>query len=121
MGVALVCVLVTHREPLLLSTVPSGMGPPELMYAMGDISGDILLLWGSPETPNGIILEYVVERSSGSGNFSAVKTVVVPGFPSYLDTQIRPFTNYCYRVIAANRVGSTRGPSQCLLTPEAGV
>ena len=110
------------KRPLPLPpTVPTGMGAPQLMYVTGGVSGNILVLWGSPQTPNGIISQYTVERSTGGGSFSVVKTVVVPAFPSYLDVQVVPFTNYCYRIDAANSAGATTGPSQCLLTPEAGV
>ena len=97
------------------------MGPPVVMYTTGDIAGNIVVLWGSPQTPNGIILVFTVQRSSGGGNYSTVATVAAAAFPSYLDSQIVPFTNYCYRVIAANSVGSTTGPPQCLLTPQAGI
>ena len=96
------------------------MAAPQLMYVTGGVSGNILVLWGSPQTPNGIISQYMVERSAGGDNFSVVKTVVVPAFPSYLDMLVVPFTNYCYRIDAANSAGTTIGPPYCLMTPEAG-
>ena len=43
-----------------------------------------MVLW----EPNGIILVFAVDRSSGGGNYSAMATVAVPASPSYLGSQI---------------------------------
>lgn len=72
--------------------------------------------------PNGIILEYRIERSlSDEDNFTLISTLDGSAVTRALvDIDTEPFTAYDYRVVAENSAGSASGPAANLTTPEAG-
>jgi usherin len=104
-----------------LFLVPEGLSAP---FVSASIGQPVLIAWTPPESPNGIILSYRVERSeegSGSANLTTIGTL--PGStPSLVigDQTTTPFTLYLYRVIAENSAGSEASPFNEFLTLEAG-
>ena len=72
--------------------------------------------------PNGIILEYRVERSLVDGdNFTVIGSLDGAAVPLVLvDINTEPFTTYKYRVVAENSAGVDVGPAANITTPEAG-
>ena len=74
-----------------------------------------------PTLPNGVILQYQVERSvSGDDNFTTISILAGNVSRVVVDTSTQPFTTFEYRIVAANGAGSTTGPSTSFTTPEAG-
>lgn len=82
----------------------------------------ILITLTPPTTPNGIILEYQVERSlAGEGNYTIIGVLDGASIAlALVDTDTEPFTTYDYRVVTVNSAGAARGPAVNFTTPEAG-
>ena len=82
----------------------------------------VLITLTPPTTPNGIILEYQVERSlAGEGNFTVIGVLDGASIAlALVDTDTEPFTTYDYRAVAVNSAGAARGPAVNFTTPEAG-
>ena len=98
--------------------VPEGVPPPILLDG---VASTVLISWDTPSSPNGVILEYQVEKNEGGdNNFTAIATVAGNAFRVFVDTNILPFTTYEYRIVVVNGAGSTTGPSANFTTPEAG-
>lgn len=85
-------------------------------------SGSVLISWNPPQTPNGVILRYRVERlQSTPDGFTEVVTVPGTSTPlAHTDSSLLPFTVYYYRVVAENSAGSVTSQSASVRTPEAG-
>ncbi len=84
----------------------------------------MVIAWSAPITPNGIILNYTVERRE-EGSSGATPTIVgtLPGSAPILvigDRMTAPFTLYSYRVVAENGAGSLASEFISFLSPEAG-
>ena len=82
----------------------------------------VLITWTPPSTPNGIILEYRLERLlADEDNFTVVGSLDGASIAlALVDTDTEPFTSYEYRVVAENSAGVARGPAANFTTPEAG-
>ena len=103
----------------LLPPVPEGV--PALIVLDG-IGSTALLSWATPTSPNGVILEYQVERDeSGDDNFTVIGFVAGNGSRVFVDTDTLPFSTYEYRIVAVNGAGSATGPSANFTTREAGI
>ena len=72
--------------------------------------------------PNGIILEYRVERSLvDDDNFTVVESLDgAATLLAVVDINTEPFTTYDYHVVAENSAGVGVGPAANFTTPEAG-
>ena len=103
----------------LFLTVPEGVPAP---FVAESISDTVLISWDSPAAPNGIILNYYIERATvGGANFTRIGTVAGGATRVFVDTTTLPFTEYEYRIVAENSAGSAAGPSTTFTTPEAGI
>ena len=82
----------------------------------------VLITLTPPTTPNGIILEYRVERSlAGEDNFTVIGVLDGASIAlALVDIDTEPFTTYDYRAVAVNSAGATTGPAVNFTTPEAG-
>ena len=74
--------------------VPEGLDAPNVQPIL---STEILILWSSPSSPNGIITSYEVIRD---GN-----TIVSLSSFQYRDRNLDPYTDYSYQIIACNSRG----------------
>ena len=81
------------------------------------VSGEVIVSWALPEQPNGVILFYHIERAS-SPNDSPMRIGNTTA-RMFLDTAVRPFTPYWYRVVVVNAAGEAFGPYGNITTPEA--
>lgn len=68
----------------------------------------ILLTWRPPESPNGVIISYILYRDN-------VAISNVTGL-TYTDTGLEPITQYSYSIAAINRVGTVRSESVFVTT-----
>ena len=101
-----------------LLTVPEGV-PAPFITSTGQ---RVLITLTPPTTPNGIILEYQVERSlAREDNYTVIGVLDGASIAlALVDTDTEPFTTYEYRVVAVNSAGAARGPAANITTPEAG-
>lgn len=99
-------------------TVPEGV-PAPFVTSTGQ---RVLITLTSPTTPNGIILEYQVERSLvGEENVTVIGVLDGASVAlALVDTDTEPFTTYDYRAVAVNSAGAATGPTVNFTTPEAG-
>ena len=99
---------------------PAPEGVPAPLVTNG-IATTVLVSWAMPALPNGVILEYQVERGiSGDGNFTTVSVLGGNVSRVVVDTRTQPFTTYEYQIVTVNGAGSATGPSTSFTTPEAG-
>ena len=69
----------------------------------------ISVSWSPPQTPQGVIIRYVIFKYQPPSNATAVRSLEVPG--SQRDGVIgdlRPYTQYKFTVIACNSYDCTR-------------
>lgn len=99
--------------------MPEDIPAPFLTSSTGQ---RVLITWQPPFTPNGIILEYRVERSlAEEDNFTAIGSVDGAAVAlALVDIDTEPFTTYEYRIVAENSAGVGTGPVANFTTPEAG-
>ena len=95
-----------------LEAPPTGQSPPTLRETNQPLG--VAVSWSSPDTPNGIVTRYEVERrlvvlADDSSSMSEFALVFGGSEMSYndQDPSLRPFTSYEYRVTAINSVGNT--------------
>jgi len=99
--------------------VPEGVPAP---IVLDGVASTVLLSWTTPTSPNGVILEYQVERDeSGDDNFAVIGFVAGNSSRVFVDTDTLPFSTYEYRIVAVNGAGSATGPSANFTTREAGI
>ncbi len=97
-------------------TVPEGLSELSVTF----VSGRVLITWTTPTSPNGIISEYRVERTTPSvANISLVGTLTVEPFV-VADINVRPFTMYMYRLVVENGGGVAVGAFTSVTTPQTG-
>lgn len=83
-------------------SVPFGQGPPDLEAKTSTM---VEIKWLSPTTPNGEITEFQIERREGS---SGLPFIIYIGIRNeYIDSQLKPYTMYEYRVRSRNIIGVT--------------
>eukprot|EP00794_Sanderia_malayensis_P020024 gene20024-21985_t len=100
-----------------LQDVPQGQ-PAPLLNANG--SRSVVISWSKPTVTNGIILSYQIQRRI-SGQAVPISVAVINASISgnlYIDTGVRPWTTYEYRIIARTVVGGTPSPYNSVKTPE---
>ncbi len=75
-----------------------------------------------PTSPNGVILQYIIERRDSNLTTTIVGMLLGTDTPLALgDTSTQPFTSYSYRVLAETSAGTTASAYTTFLTPEAGM
>ena len=82
----------------------------------------MLVVWDEPLLPNGVILNYSIERRvSPDGQVFTVATVPAAQM-QYTDqsSSLSPFTTYDYRIIATSAEGSGTGPWASVTTISSG-
>ena len=80
---------------------PLGQAPPSLTVKSSSI---ISVTWQLPSTPNGIVLRYEVTRKEQN---SALMYVIYIGSAfEYIDTRLKPYTVYEYKVRSRNGAGT---------------
>ena len=85
-----------------LEAPPTGQAPPILDAKTSSI---VELKWQPPSLPNGIITRYVVYRRKGTSGLQFA--IYVGQALEYINTQLKSFTLYQYRVRSQNSAGST--------------
>ena len=85
-----------------LEAAPTGQNPPSLEAKTSRI---VELTWNMPSTPNGVITKYQVERLEGLNGLPYI--IYVGDRTHYIDTQLKPYTLYKYRVRSINKAGYT--------------
>ena len=95
---------------IFLLAVPDGIAKPSLV---SQTPTSILIVWSEPEFPNGVILQYGIERRlEGTVDATLIRTFLASDPKEYLDqsAQVMPFTIYEYRMTVENGVGKAEGP-----------
>ena len=119
------CVCVCERETILFPcNYPHTLVPEDVLApTVSSVAQTVFISWSPPLTPNGVILEYRIERTlTESANFTVVGSLNGTAESlSLADTAAVPFTSYGYRVVAENSVGFAVGPATEFTTPEAGM
>ena len=77
----------------------------------------ITLSWSPPEITNGIIISYSVNVTAGPDIVSAN---AMTSAPSYLATNLTPFTNYTFRVAAMTSAGIGMSAELIVVTAQDG-
>ena len=104
--------------PLAVSAVPERLAAPSVSANPGE---SVVIIVTAPLSPNGVILNYMVERLGPELNLTTIGTLVGSAFSQTLqDIMVMPFTVYSYRVLAENSVGVAVSQFSSILTPEAG-
>lgn len=88
--------------------IPNGIPRPSLT---AESSSRVRVSWNDPETHNGIITEYRVIR-----NGSVIRSTLDRLF---VDTNLLPFTNYAYSIMACTIAGCGNGTVEIVRTLEA--
>ena len=96
-------------------TVPDGIAAPILI---SQTPSSVLVTWFSPQSSNGVLLQYSVQRTlSGQTDPSGFVIVgtLVPSAATvyqYVDSSsaISPYTSYQYRIGASTLAGTAYGP-----------
>ena len=105
------CSMSQSVSVMTLETTPQGQDAPTL-YAIS--SHSINISWSVPSNPFGIIISYLIDRqgelqpsASTSSNMTVTLVNVTGTVQSYVDSSagIMPYTEYGYRVTAANSKG----------------
>ncbi|KAJ8045141.1 Usherin [Holothuria leucospilota] len=104
-----------ETNPQGCSKEPEQQPPPSLSpvspYA-------VLLSWGPPDQPNGIITQYTIYRN-GSQITSGLFGDTWDGIQEYQDMSLTPYTIYSYVIEASNQAGATQSPPVNVRTLDA--
>ncbi|XP_077419247.1 usherin isoform X1 [Vanacampus margaritifer] len=94
-----------------LPAPPEGVPAPHLY---SDTPTSVLLSWGSPQSSNGILERWLIERRvAGTEQISTVGHLPTEPLPlSFLDSSsaLSPWTSYHYRLVLQNQAGRSTGP-----------
>ncbi|XP_061132682.1 usherin [Syngnathus typhle] len=94
-----------------LPAPPEGLPAPHLY---SDTPTSVLLSWGAPQNPNGLLERWLIERKvSGTEQISTVGHLPPDPLPlSFLDSSsaLSPWTSYHYRLVLQNQAGTSTGP-----------
>ena len=93
---------------------PFGQDPPTLIPQTSTM---VEIKWKAPTTPNGYVTEYVVERRDGDVGMP-FQIYVGPRL-QYIDSQLKPYTTYKYRVHSRNGAGNAVSSWITTRTPSA--
>ena len=94
-------------------SIPFGQGPPSLEAKTSTM---VEIKWVSPLTPNGEITEFQIERREGSSGLPFI--IYIGSRNDYIDSQLKPYTLYQYRVRSRNTVGLTESSWKGIRTLE---
>ena len=78
-----------------------------------------------PLQPNGVIIQYVIQRKLGAASTAVAVVAEVPAAPdfnhtwTYMDETLQPYTQYEYRVGAQTSAGLTYSPWAAVTTRPA--
>ncbi|XP_042331708.1 LOW QUALITY PROTEIN: usherin [Sceloporus undulatus] len=92
---------------------PKGLAPPFLKYIPGN-PDKTLILWSSPEEPNGILQSYRLQRNGVPYPFSFDATTF-----NYTDEGLQPYSEYFYAVTACTMGGCSTSDHTSIRTLEA--
>ncbi|KAH0622701.1 hypothetical protein JD844_025231 [Phrynosoma platyrhinos] len=92
---------------------PEGLAPPFLKYIPGN-PDKTLILWSSPEEPNGILQSYRLQRNGIPYPFSFDATTF-----NYTDEDLQPYSEYLYAVTACTMGGCSTSDNTSIRTLEA--
>ncbi|XP_066923568.1 usherin-like [Clytia hemisphaerica] len=81
-------------------STPFGQQPPALTAKSSTM---VEIKWLPPLTPNGDVTEYLIERRQGDSGMPF--KIYIGSRVEYIDTQLKPYTSYQYRVRSKNSVG----------------
>ncbi len=84
------------------------------------LSRHVLINWTPPTSPNGIITEYRIERTTPSNANISLVGVLSGEILVVADVNVRPFTTYMYRLVVENGGGVAVGAFMSFTTPQAG-
>ena len=96
--------ITTVISLMMCCTVPAG--PPRQFFGTAKSSTSIIVAWGAPATPNGVITEYQLQCSGGGEVFSF--TVMGSQTTTTL-SGLLPYTSYSCSITAHTSVGG--GPA----------
>ena len=82
---------------------PFGQDPPSLVPQTSTM---VEIKWSSPSTPNGLVTEYLVERRDGLNAGGMPFKIYIGLRLQYIDSQVKPYTVYQYRVHSRNSAGN---------------
>ena len=109
------CSNTTSEHIYTEESKPENIYPP-ILRALTAYS--IQITWQKPGRPNGVIIEYYVARVNSTGDiinkWRSNKMVLVDN-----SSDIRPYTNYTYFIIACTKIGCSNGSRGFVTTLEA--
>ena len=82
---------------------PFGQQPPSLVPQTSTM---VEIKWSVPSTPNGLLTEYLVERRDGLNAGGMPYKIYIGLRLQYIDSQVKPYTTYQYRVHSRNSAGN---------------
>ncbi|KAF7254214.1 Usherin, partial [Varanus komodoensis] len=92
---------------------PRGLAPPLLRHIPASPS-QVLILWSSPEEPNGVLQSYRLQRNYVAYPFSFDATTF-----NYTDEELLPYSEYHYAVTACTMGGCSTSNHTSIRTLEA--
>ena len=95
---------------------PFGQSPPSLMPQTSTM---VEIKWSVPSTPNGLLTEYLVERRDGQDAGGMPFKIYIGLRLQYIDSQLKPYTVYQYRVHSRNSAGNAVSSWASVQTLEA--
>lgn len=101
---------------ITLEAVPTGQNPPQLLATAHNM---VVINWTQPTNPNGIILNYTLERRLVDNNIS---TIIFTGLATSFndgDDSLMAATHYEYRVTSFNSIGNSTSDWEQVLLLEA--
>lgn len=105
------CANSSINSSMTLSAMPAVLNPPTF-NPLSPTS--ISISWNTPVNPNGVILYYSLVQLTVNG-----EVIIFNGTNlQYIVTNLSPNTNYSFKVIAYNSVGSVSSNISTVLTPE---
>ena len=98
------------------AAVPIGQNPPQLQAIAHNM---VLINWEKPTNPNGMIVNYILERRLvGGTNFTVIFIGLANAFND-TDNSLMAATHYEYRVISFNSIGNSTSDWEQVLLLEA--
>jgi len=94
------CGIGPHDLSRTKESRPFGQERPSLVPQSSTM---IQIIWRPPITPNGDVTQYVVERREGDSGMPF--PIYIGSRNEYVDSQLKPFTTYQYRLRSRNSVG----------------